>query len=174
MHRVFVVMPLACLVATAWPAAAMAGPPRHEAAQTALGILGFARWPGDPHEIRLCVLGRTTQAWALRKPQPAHRHRVTLREPAGSGLDDIRGCDALYLGRLPPGQWQALLQRIAGRPVLTIGEQRDSCAAGGMFCLDPTQADGPGFDVNLKSLARSGVQVHPGMLQLAADPVRRP
>jgi hypothetical protein len=40
------------------------------------------------------------------------------------------------------------------------------CAVGSAFCLQISN-DQAGFKVNLDSLARSGVRVHPNVLQLA-------
>lgn len=135
------------------------------------GILGFARWPGDPHNIRLCVVGRTRYGDGLQPGDRAHRHRVTVHH----GLPaDQRACEAVYLGDLPRRQWDALQRRLAGRPVLTIGDGPEVCRRGGMFCLDPPPEGGAGFDVNLASLARSGVHVHPGMLELARHQLRTP
>ena len=140
-----------------------------DAAATIHGILGFARWPGDPHQIRLCVVGRTRYGDSLPQGDRKHRHRVTVVH----GLPaDTRACEAIYLGDLPHRQWDALQRRIAGRPVLTIGDRPEACYRGDMFCLDPPPGGGTGFDVNLPSLARSGVRVHPGVLELARQQVR--
>lgn len=178
-HSVSVVSVLGCLAALllmrATPAVAAPSVPaagRAQDASTAIhGILGFARWPGDPHHVRLCVVGRTRFGDTLPPGDTGYRHRVTVHH----GLPaDPRACEALYLGDLSRRQWLALQRRIEGRPVLTIGDRTEACRRGGMFCLDPPAGGGAGFDVNLGSLARSGVHVHPGVLQLARQQLRSP
>jgi hypothetical protein len=49
---------------------------------------------------------------------------------------------------------------------LSISEADSSCSVGSMFCLriKPGKVS---FDVNLDSVARSGVRVHPSVLKLA-------
>lgn len=59
---------------------------------------------------------------------------------------------------------------LAGHPVLTIAEHDPSCTAGGMFCLN-VDGDRVSFDINLDAVARSGVRVHPNVLNLARRPV---
>ena len=54
----------------------------------------------------------------------------------------------------------------AGQPLLTISEVAADCATGGMFCLDITP-QGVSFELNLDSMARSGVRVNPRVLGLA-------
>ena len=58
------------------------------------------------------------------------------------------------------------MQRISGNSILSISENDSECSAGSAFCLliDGDQAS---FKVNLDALARSGVRVHPNVLQLA-------
>jgi hypothetical protein len=143
-------------------------------AQTVLGILGFARWPGQPTEIRLCVLGRSRHADALleaRQTVVSHGRRVSIRQraPVDAALD----CDALYLGALSREDLLAVRGRIAGRAELTLHEDAGACGALGMFCLDISRST-VGFEVNLDALARSGVRVHPGVLQLGRPRLQAP
>ncbi|MCZ2498993.1 DUF4154 domain-containing protein [Xylophilus sp. Kf1] len=178
-QRVIVVSVLGCAAALLGHAApapvAVSGPAdsrtAQDAALTVHGILGFARWPGDPHRIRLCVVGRTRFGDALPPGDRKHRHQVTVHHglPADAGA-----CEALYLGNLPPRQWDALQRRIADRPVLTIGDGPEVCRRGGMFCLAAPVRGAAGFEVNLDSLARSRVHVHPGVLEMALHRHRPP
>ncbi len=149
---------------------AQADPARDTAvAETVLGILSYVRWPADPPEVRLCVVGPAERAGALLQagrigPATGGKRTVVVRKQAPAGAED--NCDALYLGPLDDSTLSALFQRLSGKPVVTISERREPCTAGGMFCLDARTAD-IGFEVNLDSIARSGVRVHPSVLQLA-------
>ncbi|MDB5849074.1 MAG: hypothetical protein JWP29_2826 [Rhodoferax sp.] len=147
---------------------ALSGPERLTVADTVRGILGYARWPDESRPLRLCVTGRSAHGDALlaQGVSPlAQRTIVTLRVPVDA--DVASQCDALYVGELEEGSWRNLFSHIAGRPVLTICERSPICMIGGMFCLDvdATSAGVP-FEVNLDSVARSGVRVNPQVLRL--------
>ncbi|AHB75111.2 MULTISPECIES: YfiR family protein [Pandoraea] len=138
--------------------------------QVVLGIISFTRWPTPPAKVRLCVSGNTEYARdLLAGPLPAsglpvEARRLSAAEPAIGSL-----CDALYLGTIGDSERRQLLVNIAGHPVLTISERNDSCTSGTMFCLN-VDADRVTFDINLDTVARSGVRVHPNVLKLARKP----
>jgi len=54
----------------------------------------------------------------------------------------------------------------SGRPVLSISEADDLCTVGSLFCLRVNDEQVT-FEVNLDSVARSGVRIHPSVLQLS-------
>jgi hypothetical protein len=76
----------------------------------------------------------------------------------------------VYLGGLDEGARRQVLRGIVSHPVASIVEDDPECAVGSMFCLD-VQPDRVGFQVNLDSVARSGIRIHPSVLQLSR---RRP
>lgn len=136
--------------------------------RTVQGILGYTRWPGDMAVVRLCVIGPTEFADAL-----LHEKNMSLGLQALQvrrvRLEDITGpgeCDGIYAGQLSVQAWRELMQRLAGQPLLTISERGELCRVGAMFCLRG-RGEGLGFEVNLDSVARSGVRVNPKVLQLA-------
>ena len=137
-------------------------------AQTVWGIVGYTRWPGDPSPVQLCLAGETAHAQALQAGTelPGGRKLQTRR----IRLDDaqpLNACHAVYAGHLRSGQWQRLMAAWpAGQPLLTLSEVAADCASGGMFCLDITP-QGVSFELNLDSMARSGVRVNPRVLGLA-------
>lgn len=142
-------------------------------AQTALGILGFAHWPDRAAELRLCVVGPSRYAGVLLGAAQAHsgalRVSVRQRAPVDAGTD----CDAVYIGSLSEAGRGEVYRRIAGHAVLAIDERREACRGVGMFCLD-VRPTGVGFEVNLDALARSGVRVHPAVLQLGRQAGKTP
>lgn len=75
-------------------------------------------------------------------------------------------CDALYIGKLDQGERERLFQSVSGHPVLSISEADDPCTVGSLFCLRVSDEQ-VAFDVNLDSVARSGVRIHPSVLQLS-------
>lgn len=136
-------------------------------AQTVFAILGYTRWPTEPQTVRLCVLGPTEYADELLKGgHLASGRTVVVRRMR---LDDPKisaQCNGVYAGILADESWRLLLSRLDGQPLLTISERKALCHIGGMFCLD-VQPGGVAFEVNLDSVARSGVRVNPRVLQLA-------
>jgi hypothetical protein len=144
-------------------------------AQAVLGILSYVRWPQEAAEVSLCIVGPTEYADELTRAQafslPGGR-RIQVRRHAAAEVP-ATACDVVYLGMLDDAGWQTVFRRLAGRPVLSIGERREQCHAGGMFCLDVRERE-LGFEVNLDSVARSGLRIHPQVLQLARRKAKAP
>ncbi|RKP47605.1 YfiR family protein [Trinickia fusca] len=138
--------------------------------QVVLGIISFTHWPTPPARLRLCVTGR---------PDYAHDLVDTLQ--VGSTPLDVQrvhvddsalgaACEVVYLGDLSDDERQQVRATVAGHPVLTIAEHDPSCTAGSMFCLN-VDGERVTFDINLDAVERSGVRVHPNVLNLARRPV---
>ncbi|KYQ99331.1 cell surface protein [Serratia plymuthica] len=139
----------------------------HAVTTVVVGIISYARWPSEPKPIRLCVTAPTQYAEGLFDPilLSAPRPIKTERVPFDSPLLNT-GCDVIYLGNINAGQKQNFIQRIQGHSILSISENDGECSAGSAFCLQ-IDGDQASFKVNLDALARSGVRVHPNVLQLA-------
>ncbi|WP_437358358.1 YfiR family protein [Inquilinus limosus] len=143
-------------------------PPRDGVAavrQVVMGIISYTRWPVEPPQLRLCVIGPAEYADGLLAgaTQPSGRPVKAIRlAPGASPGND---CDVVYLGRIDEAERRQLFSRLAGHPVLSISEQDDSCTVGSMFCLR-VQGTQVSFQINLDSVARSGVRVSPKVLQL--------
>jgi hypothetical protein len=138
--------------------------------QVVLGIVSFTRWPTTPVRLHLCVTGRADYASGLTDTLQAGStvldvQRVRFDDPA-LGI----ACDVVYLGALGNDERTRVRTAVAGRAVLTIDEHDPSCTAGSMFCLT-VEGERVTFDVNLDAVERSGVRVHPNVLNLARRPV---
>ncbi|KIH85447.1 YfiR family protein [Pseudomonas batumici] len=135
--------------------------------QVVLGILSYARWPVEPEQLRLCIVGPTEYTDDLVKGttqatgRPVLVQRLLASSPAlGSA------CDAVYIGKLSSDERSRLFTALSGHAVLSISEGGDQCTVGSLFCL--RVADNQvSFEVNLDSVARSGVRIHPSVLQLS-------
>lgn len=172
-----VVFALGLAGGTAWaqtPLVSPSGaPPNAEArtagvAQAVLGIMSYVRWPQESGDLSLCIIGPTEYADDLTRAQAISQpggRRIQVRRHAATEVP-AAGCDVVYLGLLDDASWQTVFQRLAGRPVLSIGERREQCQAGGIFCLDVREQN-LSFEVNLDSVARSGLRIHPSVLKLA-------
>jgi hypothetical protein len=116
--------------------------------------------------VQLCVSNTSLHAadlGRLHEEVPPGRLLPVRTLPAGAELPG--GCDAIYLGSGPGAE--AALPRLAGLPVVTIGEGATFCSRGGMFCLVPRgSTPGVRLELNLDIVARSGLKVHPQVLRL--------
>ncbi len=170
-----------CLLLLSVPCLAQAEAPINLADQRAkavtqvvLGILSYARWPSEPAQLQLCIIGPTEYTDDLLKGatqssgRPVQVHRVLASDP-GIASD----CNAVYLGKLSVEERSGLFTRLNTKAVLSISEDSDQCTVGSLFCLH-VRDEQVSFEVNLDSVARSGVRIHPSVLQLsrrrAAEP----
>ncbi len=139
------------------------------------GIISYTRWPVDKPRLGLCIVGETRYGASLHQPVDwfVAEDRLELLE-TDPGQIPASDCDVVYVGRLgDPEQLRALIARITGQPVLSIGEDEDFCSSGGMFCLE---RDGQAlrFAVNLDAITRSGLQVNPLVLRLTRQLLKQP
>ncbi|MDR2316176.1 MAG: YfiR family protein [Pseudomonas sp.] len=135
--------------------------------QVVLGILSYARWPTEPVPLRLCLVGPTEYADDLIKGNVQNSGQpLQVRRLLADDRQVAQACDAVYIGKLDDGQRDRLFQAVSGHPVLSISEADDPCTVGSLFCLRVSDQQ-VAFEVNLDSVARSGVRIHPSVLQLS-------
>ncbi|HEF4758906.1 TPA: YfiR family protein [Pseudomonas putida] len=149
------------------PPSSMADQRAESVTQVVLGILSYARWPVEPAQLRLCVVGPTQYTDDLVKGTTQATGRpVTVRRLLADNASIADECDAVYIGQLSGEERHRLFASLTGRPVLSISESDDQCTVGSLFCLRVGD-DQVSFEVNLDSVARSGVRIHPSVLQLS-------
>lgn len=142
--------------------------------QVVLGILSYARWPVEPAELHLCVVGPTEYTDDLLKGATQSTGRpVQVRRLLANNPAIVSDCNALYLGKLTDDERSTLFQLLNGQPVLSISERDDRCTVGTLFCLRVGDEQ-VSFEVNLDSVARSGVRIHPSVLQLSRRRAAQP
>jgi hypothetical protein len=146
-------------------------PPRDAAVrQVVLGIISFTRWPTPPARLHLCVSGRPDYAQGLADTLQVGSTPLEVQHVQFDDSTLGATCQVVYLGDLSDIERQRVSAAVAGHPVLTIAEHDPSCTAGSMFCLN-VDGERVTFDINLDAVARSGVRVHPNVLNLARRPV---
>ena len=134
--------------------------------QVVLGILSYVRWPVEPAEISLCVVGPTEYSGGMFRGlvQATGRLVVAQRKAINDpGLGSQ--CNAVYLGVVSDVERLQILRALSGHSVLSISERDPECSVGSMFCLK-VGTPRVTFEVNLDSIARSGMRVHPSVLRL--------
>ncbi|WP_025110545.1 YfiR family protein [Pseudomonas sp. H1h] len=135
--------------------------------QVVLGILSYARWPVEPAQLRLCIVGPTEYTDDLVKGTTQATGRpVAVRRLLADNPAIVSECDAVYIGKLTADERSRLFASLIGHPVLSISEGGDQCTVGSLFCLRVGDEQ-VSFEVNLDSVARSGVRIHPSVLQLS-------
>lgn len=135
--------------------------------QVVLGILSYARWPVEPAQLHLCIVGPTEYTDDLVKGTTQATGRpVTVRRLLADNPAILSECDAVYIGKLTTDERSRLFASLIGHPVLSISESDDQCTVGSLFCLRVGDEQ-VSFEVNLDSVARSGVRIHPSVLQLS-------
>ncbi|WP_042918080.1 YfiR family protein, partial [Pseudomonas tolaasii] len=131
--------------------------------QVVLGILSYARWPVEPVQLRLCIVGPTQYTDDLVKGTTQATGRpVVVRRLLADNPDIVSACDAVYIGKLSDAERSRLFASLIGHPVLSISEGGDQCTVGSLFCLRVADEQ-VSFEVNLDSVARSGVRIHPSV-----------
>ncbi|WP_434560807.1 YfiR family protein [Pseudomonas sp. R1-6] len=139
--------------------------------QVVLGILSYARWPVEPTQLQLCIVGPTQYTDDLVKGTTQATGRpVTVQRVLADYPSITADCNAVYIGNLSTAERSRLFASLIGQPVLSISEGGDECTVGSLFCLRVGDEQ-VSFEVNLDSVARSGVRIHPSVLQLSR---RRP
>ncbi|WP_085685471.1 MULTISPECIES: YfiR family protein [unclassified Pseudomonas] len=149
------------------PPAGMAEQRAKSVTQVVLGILSYARWPVEPAQLRLCIVGPTEYTDDLVKGTTQATGRpVIVRRLLADNPAIVSECDAVYIGKLTADERSRLFASLIGHPVLSISEGGDQCTVGSLFCLRVGDEQ-VSFEVNLDSVARSGVRIHPSVLQLS-------
>lgn len=138
-----------------------------QTAQVVAGIASYVRWPQLQLQLQLCIVGTTYHAEALTEERLSNAsQRITPRTLAAVNAAELAPCQMVYSGKLSEADYRKLLAQVVDRPILTFTEAGLPCDTGSMFCLKAR--DGQiAFDVNLDAIARSGLRVHPSVLQLA-------
>lgn len=133
-------------------------------------FIKFTQWPAGRESatapIRLCTASALPLDGQLLLLNGRNIGSRVIDVRTGVSPGDWRQCDVLYLGAEDAGRLDALPQRLASAPVLTLGDVPGFVDAGGMIGLR-VEASRVRFDVNLNSAQLSGLVLNSQMLKLA-------
>jgi hypothetical protein len=131
------------------------------------GFVLYVRWPEDAQikEWQVCVAAPTTAGDAYYADLRVRDRPFALRHvKTGDNLD---GCQVLDLTAADAATSAALLKDAQSRSsLLTVGNGRDFCSAGGLICLRLDQPSG-GFEVNLSAIRAAGLLINAKLLMMA-------
>jgi hypothetical protein len=132
----------------------------------------FTEWPpesagkaDDP--ITLCVVGEDPFGNILNQTIEGKtvrgRRMVIWRLRPG---EDLKGCQIAFIGSPERSQMQAILERLKGAGVLTVGDSEGFAALGGM--INFTKVDNKvHFNVNVNAAERARLKISSKLLSLA-------
>ena len=132
----------------------------------------FTEWPNDTWPSRdapmtLCIAGRDPFGGAtLAAFDGRSIGNREFRSRRGGNLDELAGCQVLFIAISEERRLPAILQATANRPILTISDIQGFVGAGGMIGL-LTLEQRIQFDVNLAACERAGLKLSAQMLMLA-------
>lgn len=143
-------------------------------AHVIIGISSYVRWPTPSSELQLCVVGEAKYAAALMdgakegSVPPIRAHQISPK----SGVTSA-DCNIVYIGNIDEAERDKLFVQLNGQPILSISEPGLPSTTRSMFSLKfrDTQI---AFEVNLDAIARSGLRVHPNVLQFAKREAQKP
>lgn len=139
--------------------------PAIAAADVVAGILSYTRWPTDTGPVRLCVAGGSPLAARMgARTLVSGRALVVSRRTPGALPGE--GCDAVYVGGVPPRELERIARASAGQAIVTITDADADCGSGMMLCLRHVNG-GMSFDLNIDAVSRSRVRIDPRVLSLS-------
>ncbi|CDG18275.1 YfiR family protein [Xenorhabdus doucetiae] len=136
-------------------------------ARVVSGIISYTHWPIAPAALHLCLVPPSNYISALTQIDMISDQTELQIETLNFNVEQlIERCDVIYYGQVDPQLQHQVISLKNDKPLLTIAENNQNCEIGSAFCLNinSTQAT---FSLNLDILTRSGVRVHPNVLQLA-------
>lgn len=141
-----------------------------------LNFLKFAEWPAaeqDDSESPLVIaaIGDTPFATSLKtilegKLAQGRKVEVQVYRDVAAWAQTGSPSRALFVTPGAQSMWGELRERLAGQPVLTMGESPGFCAAGGMLNLYE-QDDRIRFEANPVEVEKHGLKLRAELLKLA-------
>jgi hypothetical protein len=134
------------------------------------GFLLYVRWPDEAaiSVWQICVAAPATSNDAQYANLIVRERKFTVRHVTPA--DALASCQVLDLTAVEAPAASAFLQ--AAQPVhglLTVGDGKDFCSAGGLICLHLHEPRG-GFEVNLNAVKSAGFIINAKLLMMARQP----
>lgn len=129
----------------------------------------FIDWPDAQPlpSFNICVYGRDPFGGFLDQAvlgKQAHGAAIVIRR-IPSGIQNLDGCQTLFLGAASAAQIEPLLRALQGRSILTIGESDGFAEQGGMIGLRLDQGR-VRFEINLAAISAARLQASSRLIEL--------
>jgi hypothetical protein len=174
LHRLLMVsVELLFLLTFSWRASGQAPESNKPlAAAIVAGVINYTRWPQLGESLRICFVGESANMEEIRQLSTITRKMVgypSTFQILSQEKKMTQECDLVYVGQLSEGETKALLNAVDNTAILTIGEGKEFCSLGGMFCLEAQpRAGSVGFAANLDAISRGKLRVNPQVLRLSS------
>ncbi len=89
-----------------------------------------------------------------------------LRIVRGSTLDELKGCQVLFIGATAAAELEQIVKQLKSKPVLTVGESMGFARQGGMVQL-MTVENKVRFEINAEVAEQAGLKISSHLLRLA-------
>jgi hypothetical protein len=127
----------------------------------------YVSWPVSRDRLVIGVIGSENIGTVIKqvldgKVSDGRRITVLFHAPDS----DLGECDVLYVAGASPAALHSILDRAAGRAVLTVGDSDEFVRAGGMVGL-VRSGDQIEIEVNLPALRRRNLDMSSRLLKLA-------
>lgn len=135
-------------------------------------FIRFVDWPGTALDARapvsLCVMGADVVDDAFRALETKQVRGRAITFTQIGGVEEVVACHVVFIAGPADGPQLDVLQTVAGKPTLTVGETPGFNTAGGMiaFVYRKNQLR---FAVNLEPAERAGVKIRSDLLSLASE-----
>lgn len=162
----------ASLTAVPAPTAPSRAPEAEVKAAILFNMLLFAHWPRSGNNpdgrLSLCILEDNPTENALRKGfegEMIEGMKLAIKT-GGEAKDDLRACDAVFVGGNNPSALYRAAVAVRNRPVLVMGEGPMALENNAMVGLS-LSGDRYLFDINLAAIRREGLEVSSKLVRLA-------
>ncbi len=165
------VIVLSVTLARVGNAADLSGP--QVEASYVFNFIKFAEWPAGAvrgsRQVTLCVVGSKSIGQILGDMDGRQIGRRTLHVVPNVGAeDDLRGCQALYLGASVQQHLSSVVRALGDAPVLTISSIAGFAQKGG--CIGLTYRENKmRFEINLAAARKARLRLPSQVLNLASN-----
>lgn len=157
------------MISAAGPVAHAQTVEEHDAkAAFMLKLVNFVQWPSEGgHDLAICVIGADATGDALQRlalGKPVNGRGIVVRHLAPGA--DLKACQVIFVGASESKSIPAVLERLRGTSVLTVGESDGFGRHGGIVNL-LLSGGRIRFEVNPHAAERAHLQISSRLLSLA-------
>jgi hypothetical protein len=118
-------------------------------------LLDWVKWPTEG-PINVGILGDDPFGAALEKLKPKHSNQI----------EDLKDCQIIFIPKSAAGNVSAILDKLSGENVFTVGESDGFAKLGGMvgFVMEGDQVR---FEINTGTARQAGFKIDLRLLKLA-------
>lgn len=132
----------------------------------------FTEWPTEVGgELRLCVYGDDPFGEDLDTLQGKKVGNRSVAVARVNSVDRLDGCSIVFITRAQIGNLPRVLDRVEGKPVLTIADSPGALAQGVVFNMHTAQ-EKVSFEANLLAAGRHRLKLSAKLLRLATEVIQ--